>query len=142
MDVLLGILMFLQILVSLLMVGIIMMQRPRQEGLGAAFGDAAANQMFGAQTTNVLQKGTVYFAVFFFLNSAVMATILTHREDTSEIDDVLRNAPAPVVEESSEEDFPGLEDRGGLLDLPSPPEPVPPTPESAPVETETPPTTE
>ena len=43
-------------IICLLMVLIILMQRPKQEGLGAAFGGGVTDQMFGAQTSNVLQK--------------------------------------------------------------------------------------
>ena len=59
MDILIGILTVVEVLVCLLMILIVLMQRPRQEGLGASFGDGAMTQLVGAQTTNVLQKGTV-----------------------------------------------------------------------------------
>jgi preprotein translocase subunit SecG len=44
------------LIVCVLMTLIILMQRPKQEGLGAAFGGGMTDQMFGARTTDVLQK--------------------------------------------------------------------------------------
>ena len=46
-------------IVCLLMIFAVLMQRPKQEGLGAAFGGGITDQVWGAQTTNVLQKFTV-----------------------------------------------------------------------------------
>ena len=43
------------------------MQRPKQEGLGAAFGANLTDQAFGARTTDVLQKATVWFGISFFV---------------------------------------------------------------------------
>jgi preprotein translocase subunit SecG len=61
-----GILTMVEVLVCLLLILIVLMQRPRQEGLGASFGDSMTSQVWGAQTTNVLQKFTVYLAVLPF----------------------------------------------------------------------------
>ena len=46
------------VIVSLLLLGVVLMQRPKQEGLGAAF---------GARTTDVLKKATVYFGTAFMV---------------------------------------------------------------------------
>ena len=54
------------VVVSLLMVLVVLMQRPKQEGLGASFGAGVTDQIWGSQTTNVLQKFTVRLAIFFF----------------------------------------------------------------------------
>jgi preprotein translocase subunit SecG len=43
--------------VSLLLILVILMQRPKQEGLGAAVGAGMTDAAFGAKTTDVLQKG-------------------------------------------------------------------------------------
>src|SRR5262245_2973712 len=54
------------VLIALLMVLVILMQRPKSEGLGAAFGGAVTENIFGAQTTNVLVKFTTWLAAIFF----------------------------------------------------------------------------
>ena len=50
------------VLICVVMTFLILMQRPKQEGLGAAFGGGVTDQVFGARTTNVLQRGTVHRA--------------------------------------------------------------------------------
>ncbi len=54
-------------IVALLMILVILMQRPKSEGLGAAFGGGVTENIFGAQTTNVLVKFTGYLAAIFFI---------------------------------------------------------------------------
>lgn len=64
------------VIVCVLMSMIILMQRPKNEGLGAAFGSGATDQLFGARTTNVLQKATVYLASFFFVLTLALAVLI------------------------------------------------------------------
>ena len=63
----------------LLMILLILMQRPKQEGLGAAFGAGVTDQVFGARTTNVLQRGTVYLASMFFILALTLAVLIGHK---------------------------------------------------------------
>ena len=55
MQIVINILLVIHVLVSLLIVFLVLMQRPKNEGLGAAFGGGVTDNLFGAQTTNVLQ---------------------------------------------------------------------------------------
>ena len=64
------------IVVSLLLILVILMQRPKQEGLGAAFGSGMTDAAWGARTTDVLQKGTVYLGTLFFVFSLVLAILM------------------------------------------------------------------
>ena len=64
-----------QVIVSLLLILVVLMQRPKQEGLGAAFGGGMTDQMFGARTTNVLQKATVWFGILFFGLTLLLAIL-------------------------------------------------------------------
>ena len=67
------------IVVSLLLLGVVLMQRPKQEGLGAAFGAAITDQAFGARTTDVLKKATVYFGSAFMLLCLVLAMLINRQ---------------------------------------------------------------
>lgn len=67
----------LEVIVCLLLTLLVLMQRPRQEGLGAAFGTGVTDQMFGAQTTNVLQKATVYLGAMLFGLTFVLAILVS-----------------------------------------------------------------
>lgn len=57
---------------------VIMMQRSKQEGLGAAFGGGFTESIWGAQTSNVLVKATVVAAAIFFILSLTLARIYSH----------------------------------------------------------------
>jgi len=67
------------VLVSLLMVLVILMQRPKSEGLGAAFGGGVTENIFGAQTTNVLVKFTTWLAGIFFALTFAISILNAHR---------------------------------------------------------------
>ena len=72
------------VLVALLMVLVILMQRPKSEGLGAAFGGAVTENIFGAQTTNVLVKFTGWLAGFFFAVTFALSILYAHKSTTSD----------------------------------------------------------
>jgi len=67
------VLIVLHVVVCLLLVGAILMQLPRSEGLGAAFGGGMTENLFGAQTTHVLAKLTVWLGVSFFVITLFLA---------------------------------------------------------------------
>src|SRR5213082_2872566 len=67
MSILLGILTFFPILISLFLVMVVLMQKSKDGGMGAALGGGAAEAAFGADTSNVLSKSTIYAAVLFFV---------------------------------------------------------------------------
>jgi preprotein translocase subunit SecG len=69
------------VIVCLLMSLLILMQRPKQEGLGAAFGSGMTDQMFGARTTNVLQRGTVYLGSLFFILTITLAILYARKNE-------------------------------------------------------------
>lgn len=56
------------LLISAFIVLIVLMQRTSQSGgMGAALGGGAAESAFGADTNNVLTKGTIYGIIAFFV---------------------------------------------------------------------------
>jgi len=79
MSILISILIAFHVLVCVLMVGVVLMQRPKNEGLGAAFGGGMTDNIFGAQTTNVLQKFTVWLGIVFFALTLFLAIIYAKR---------------------------------------------------------------
>ncbi len=78
-DISINLLLVIFVIVCLLMTLLVLMQRPKQEGLGAAFGGGVTDQVFGARTTNVLQRGTIYLGSAFFLLSLVLAILIGHQ---------------------------------------------------------------
>jgi len=79
MNLLINLCLALFVLCSLLMVLVILMQRPKSEGLGAAFGGAVTENIFGAQTTNVLVRFTTWLAGIFFGLTLVLSILYAHR---------------------------------------------------------------
>jgi preprotein translocase subunit SecG len=134
------------VFVCLLMVLLVLMQRPKQEGLGAAFGASTTDQLFGARTTNVLQKGTVYLAVLFFVLTFTLA-VLMQKKNHSKFNS-LTTAEAPAaVEAPPATDLPvkSLSDEIPVTVTPGQPAPTEtPAAETPPVEAPavTPPVTE
>src|ERR1043166_8494164 len=85
MNLVITLLLVLFVLVSVLMVLVILMQRPKSEGLGAAFGGGVTENIFGAQTTNVLVKFTTWLAGIFFALTFALSILNRSEEHTSEL---------------------------------------------------------
>lgn len=108
------ILLGVNILVCILLTLLVLMQKPRSEGLGAAFGGSFTDSIFGAQTSDVLTKGTIWLGSIFMVLTLVLALLYSHRqtagpklqEDLSKpvaaaTNNLVTNAVAPAPVESS-----------------------------------------
>jgi preprotein translocase subunit SecG len=89
------------VFVCVLMVFLVLMQRPKQEGLGAAFGASTTDQLFGARTTNVLQRGTVYLSVLFFVLTLTLAILIQKKNRGSSLS--LAKEPVEEVQQAEPE---------------------------------------
>jgi preprotein translocase subunit SecG len=98
MSILINLLLAVWSLVALLMILVILMQRPKSEGLGAAFGGGVTENIFGAQTTNVLVKFTGWLAGFFFVLTFSLSVLYAHRSagDSSFRRELLKTQSAPA----------------------------------------------
>jgi preprotein translocase subunit SecG len=65
----------IHVVVSLLIIFIVLMQRPKSEGLGAAFGGGMTENLFGAQTSNVLANATRWLGGIFFFLTLVLSIL-------------------------------------------------------------------
>jgi len=83
MNLLINLCLVLFVLVAALMVLVILMQRPKSEGLGAAFGAGVTENIFGAQTTNVLVKFTTWMAGIFFALTFALSVLYAHQSTAS-----------------------------------------------------------
>src|SRR5712671_2882643 len=79
MNILISVLLAIDMAVAVLMTLVILMQRPKSEGLGAAFGGGVTENIFGAQTTNVLVKFTGYLAAIFFALTFFLSILYAKR---------------------------------------------------------------
>lgn len=120
----------LLLIVCALLLLVVLMQRPKQEGLGAAFGSQMTDQAFGARTTDVLKKGTVLFGTLFMILSLVLG-ILINRKYASDKSDLGRKPEAAQTEASPAAKPAVPEDLSAKLAAPAAPV-APATPEPAP----------
>src|SRR5437762_12418708 len=98
MNLLINILLAFYVTVALLMVLVILMQRPKSEGLGAAFGGGVTENIFGAQTTNVLTKITSWLAAIFFLLTFGLSILYAHKSGSQSNlkSELMKGEPTPA----------------------------------------------
>ena len=93
MDILFRILIALEAIVCLLLIGIVLIQRSKGQGVGLSFG-GGAEAVFGAQMGNVLTRATVVLAVIFLVNTAILAIM----KPTSRGGSLAERAPVKAAE--------------------------------------------
>lgn len=97
MSILINFLLVVHVIVSLLMIFMILMQRPKSEGLGAAFAGGVTENIFGAQTTTVLTKFTGWLAGMFFALTLTLSILYAHKNaPDSAFHRELMKAPPPA----------------------------------------------
>jgi preprotein translocase subunit SecG len=97
MNILINVLLAVDMVVAVLMTLVILMQRPKSEGLGAAFGGGVTENIFGAQTTNVLVKFTGWLAGIFFVLTFVLSVLYAqHSSSDSALRKELMGMPTPA----------------------------------------------
>ena len=144
-PIVIKVLLVIHVIVSLFIILLVLMQRPKNEGLGAAFGGGATDQLFGAQTTNVLQTLTRWLGGIFFALTLLLSILYVKQGGgRSPIQDKLSaktEAPAAETPPPADSGKPVLEIPGAvsdpvsgtppgdaekMIEKPAPPLPVPP----------------
>ncbi len=113
-------LMLVEIISGVLLVGVILLQKSKDEGLGLAFGAGVGETLFGSRAGNVLTKITIGLGIVFMANTLLIGYILSGGSSSGSVTDSLPAQAAPVQRPA-----------GGMA-LPASPEPLPP-PGAAPV---------
>ena len=75
------------VLCGLLLIGLVLLQKSKSEGLGMAFGAGAGESLFGARAGNVLSKATVTCGVL-FMGCALLLGVIFSQKDTTLMDGV------------------------------------------------------
>jgi preprotein translocase subunit SecG len=100
-KIFIGLLTVLFVLDALLLILLVLMQRPKSEGLGAAFGGGMTDNLFGAQTTNVLAKATRWFGGIFFALTLILSILYSRTgQQHSELTQKLLKEPEPAASAS------------------------------------------
>ena len=72
MSILIGILYVVEVIVCLLLAGVVMLQKPKEGGLGGLAG-GMGEAVFGADAGNVLIKVTIWLGAIFLANTLLLA---------------------------------------------------------------------
>lgn len=95
-----SILVVVEVLVSVALIGLILLQHGKGADAGAAFGSGASGTVFGSRgSANFLSRATAWLAGVFFCVSLALA-YLVHGERTSS--SVVDNLGQPKVEQTAE----------------------------------------
>jgi len=93
-----GILLFVHILVSVLMIMVILLQTGKGAEMGAAFGGGYSQTLFGsAGPVGFLNKLTTVIAVVFMLTSLFLAFLAGHPTTTKSLVDEVPQEEAPLT---------------------------------------------
>ena len=98
MEVVRTLLIILEAACSLALIGLILLQKSKSEGLGLAFGGGGNDSLFGARAGNVLTKATVGIGIVFLVNTMILGMLFAGSASESLMDGVEAPAVAPVAE--------------------------------------------
>jgi len=95
-EILVPILTIVDVLVMAVLCLVIMLQKPKQEGLGAAFGSSMTDQVFGARTTDVLEKATRNLGILFIIITIGLGIVVNRSLGSSSL--VVEPVAVPTTE--------------------------------------------
>lgn len=94
MSILIGFLYVIEVVVCLLLAGVVLLQKPKEGGLGGVIGGGMAEAAFGADAGNVLIKATAILGAIFLLNTLALARFTSTANTKSMMSSA--EAPAPA----------------------------------------------
>ena len=95
MSFFIGFLYVVEVIVCLLLALVVMLQKPKEGGLGGAVGGGMSEAVFGADASNVLIKVTVWLGSIFLVNTLLLARLTTvGHSSKSVMGDVSDSKPA------------------------------------------------
>ena len=122
MSILIGFLYVVEVIVCLLLGLVVMLQKPKEGGLGGAIAGGMGEAVFGADASNVLIKVTVWLSAIFLVNTLVLARFTS----TVHAKTLMGNEPAAQQQQIPEQPAP-------VMPAPQAPSaPVPAAPAAAP----------
>ena len=126
MSIFIGFLYVVEVLVCILLAMVVMLQKPKEGGLGGALGGSMMEAALGADAGNVLIRTTAILGAIFLLNTLVLARLTSTVHSRSlmarEAEPAAETAPAA----------PALPDIPDIPAAPEAPAPAPAAPAPAP----------
>jgi preprotein translocase subunit SecG len=86
---------------SLALIGLILLQKSKSEGLGMAFGGGGNDSLFGARAGNVLTKATVGIGIAFLVNTLILGMLFAGSANESLMDSADAPAAVPMAQPSA-----------------------------------------
>lgn len=131
MSILIGFLYVVEVVSCLLLVLVVMLQKPKEGGLGGAIGGGMLEASLGADAGNVLIKTTAVLGAIFLLNTLVLARLTSTVHSRS----LMATESEPAKTEQVAPELPSIPD---VPVLPAEAAPAAPAPASAPAAPATP----
>jgi len=130
MSFIIGLLYVVEVIVCLLLALAVMLQKPKEGGLGGAIGGGMSEAVFGADASNVLIKVTIWLGSIFLVNTLLLARLTSVGNSKSVMGDLSEQQPAPVQQQvpagqGVEAPLPAVDE---TLPLPAETKPVAPAP--------------
>ena len=134
MSILIGFLYVVEVLVCLLLVLVVMLQKPKEGGLGGAIGGGMLEASLGADAGNVLIKTTAVLGAVFLLNTLILArltsTVHSHSLMAQEAEPAAAESAPPALPMAPE--LPAAPAPAAPAAAPAIPAPAAPAPAAAP----------
>ena len=125
MAIFIGFLYVVEVLVCILLAMVVMLQKPKEGGLGGAFGGGMLEASLGADAGNVLIRTTAILGAIFLLNTLVLARLTSTVHSRS----LMAREAEPAAETATA--LPAAPELPAVPDVPAAPE-APAAPAAAP----------
>ncbi len=96
MNVIRTLLVILEAACCLSLIGLVLLQKSKSDGLGSAFGSGGNDSLFGARAGNVLTKATIGIFILFLVNTLILGMLFSGSASKSLMEQSVMDAPAPV----------------------------------------------
>ncbi len=87
----------IEVVVCLLLIGLVLIQRSKGDGISSAIGGGMGESIFGANVGNVVTRTTVVLGIVFLLNTICLTVVLTRNRTQgtgSVMDDLVKQPTA------------------------------------------------
>jgi preprotein translocase subunit SecG len=106
-----SILIVAQVVISISLITLVLLQQGKGADAGAAFGSGASSTVFGSRgSSNFLSRSTAVLAALFFFNSLGMAYLISNQPtEQSVVDQAVMEEAVEVQVETLEQDVPVID---------------------------------
>lgn len=96
MNVIRTLLIILEAACCLALIGLVLLQKSKSEGLGMAFGGGGNDSLFGARAGNVLTKATIGIGILFLVNTLILGMLFAGSANVSLMDQAIAPVAPPA----------------------------------------------